>query len=147
MNAAESSLGIDIDGVEGKSPFGGPVSVVVGNVDGGGADFMIVFAGQPDILTTDSSSKRTNSTGSEAPPELRLRGAFVRTVVMAGARRYCTVGARHWRPACVAPAARAERQEHEASSPVRTSRAGPFHAGFRAGSCGRADVRRNCLRA
>jgi hypothetical protein len=53
MNAAESSLGIEIDGVEGASPHGGQVSIVFGNVDGGAADFMLVFAGGPQILQSD----------------------------------------------------------------------------------------------
>ncbi|HEY0327121.1 MAG TPA: hypothetical protein VGC46_14235, partial [Allosphingosinicella sp.] len=42
MNAAEKALGIDIDGVDGVSPFGGPVTVVFGNTDGGAADFALV---------------------------------------------------------------------------------------------------------
>jgi len=53
MNAAESSLGIEIDGVDGASPHSGQVSVVFGNVDGGSADFMMVFVGGPQILQSD----------------------------------------------------------------------------------------------
>ena len=47
VNAAEKSLGIDIDGVDGESPFSGPVSVIFGNVDGGDPDFMLVFVNTP----------------------------------------------------------------------------------------------------
>ncbi|HEX8622867.1 MAG TPA: M10 family metallopeptidase C-terminal domain-containing protein [Allosphingosinicella sp.] len=53
MTAAEASLGFDIDGVAGTSPFAGPVDVIFGNVDGGAADFMLVFAGTQQILTGD----------------------------------------------------------------------------------------------
>jgi Ca2+-binding RTX toxin-like protein len=53
MNAAEATLGYDIDGVAGDSPYAGPVDIVFGNVDGGAADFMIVFAGTQQILTGD----------------------------------------------------------------------------------------------
>ncbi|HEX8625766.1 MAG TPA: M10 family metallopeptidase C-terminal domain-containing protein [Allosphingosinicella sp.] len=53
MNAAEAALGMDLDGVDGDSPFGGPVSVVFGNVDGGEADFAIVFVGSPPLTTAD----------------------------------------------------------------------------------------------
>jgi Ca2+-binding RTX toxin-like protein len=42
---AEKALGMDIDGVDGKSPYGGPVTVVFGNVDGGAADFAIALLG------------------------------------------------------------------------------------------------------
>jgi hypothetical protein len=53
MNAAEKSLGIEIDGVDGKSPYDGKVTVLFGNVDGGDADFMYVFVDTPSINTTD----------------------------------------------------------------------------------------------
>jgi serralysin len=53
VNAAEAALGFDIDGVDGDSPFAGPVKVVLGNVDGGDADFAMVFLGTPDILVSD----------------------------------------------------------------------------------------------
>ncbi|HEY0011336.1 MAG TPA: M10 family metallopeptidase C-terminal domain-containing protein [Allosphingosinicella sp.] len=53
VNAAEAALGFDIDGVDGKSPYDGPVQVVLGNVDGGAVDFAMVFIGTPEILTTD----------------------------------------------------------------------------------------------
>jgi hypothetical protein len=51
MNAAEKSLGIEIDGVDGQSPFGGPVTVVFGNVDGGDPDFAMVFVNSPPPLS------------------------------------------------------------------------------------------------
>jgi serralysin len=53
MNAAEAALGMELDGVDGKSPFGGPVSVVFGNVDGGEADFAIVFVDSPALTVSD----------------------------------------------------------------------------------------------
>ncbi len=53
MNAAEAALGMDLDGVDGASPFGGPVSVVFGDVDGGGADFAIVVVSSPALTTSD----------------------------------------------------------------------------------------------
>ena len=53
MNAAEAALGMDLDGVDGASPFGGPVSVVFGDVDGGGADFAIVIVNSPALTTSD----------------------------------------------------------------------------------------------
>jgi Ca2+-binding RTX toxin-like protein len=53
MNAAEAALGMDLDGVDGDSPFAGPVSVLFGNVDGGDADFAIVFVGSPPLTTSD----------------------------------------------------------------------------------------------
>ncbi|HEX8308848.1 MAG TPA: M10 family metallopeptidase C-terminal domain-containing protein [Allosphingosinicella sp.] len=53
MNAAEAALGMELDGVDGASPFGGPVSVVFGNVDGGDADFAIVFVNSPNLTVSD----------------------------------------------------------------------------------------------
>ena len=53
MNAAEAALGFDIDGVDGKSPFGGPVTVLVGNVDGGEIDFAMAFIATPSLNATD----------------------------------------------------------------------------------------------
>jgi serralysin len=53
MNAAEKALGMELDGVDGASPFGGPVSVVFGNVDGGAADFAIVIVDSPVLTNSD----------------------------------------------------------------------------------------------
>ncbi|TFI57411.1 matrixin family metalloprotease [Sphingomonas parva] len=53
MNAAEKALGMEIDGVDGKSPFSGQVSVLVGNVDGGDYDFAMAFVSTPHINSTD----------------------------------------------------------------------------------------------
>ena len=53
MNAAEKSLGIDIDGVDGQSPFDGKVTVVFGNTDGGDPDFAFVLVGTESINNTD----------------------------------------------------------------------------------------------
>ena len=53
VNAAEAVLGFDIDGVDGASPYSGPVSVVFGNIDGGDPDFALVLFGTPSILASD----------------------------------------------------------------------------------------------
>ncbi|HEX8124581.1 MAG TPA: M10 family metallopeptidase C-terminal domain-containing protein [Allosphingosinicella sp.] len=53
MNAAEAALGMDLDGIDGPSTFSGPVSVVFGDVDGGGADFAMVFVNTPQLTVSD----------------------------------------------------------------------------------------------
>ncbi|TMJ14706.1 MAG: calcium-binding protein, partial [Alphaproteobacteria bacterium] len=53
MDAAEKALGMDLDGVDGKSPFDGQVSVVFGNVDGGAPDFAFVLVNNQTFHTTD----------------------------------------------------------------------------------------------
>jgi serralysin len=53
MNAAEKALGMELDGFAGDSPFSGPVTVLLGNVDGGAYDFAMVFVNTPTINTTD----------------------------------------------------------------------------------------------
>jgi Ca2+-binding RTX toxin-like protein len=53
MNAAEAALGMELDGFAGASPFSGPVSVVFGNVDGGAADFAMVFVNTPNMIVSD----------------------------------------------------------------------------------------------
>ena len=53
VNAAEKSLGFDIDGVDGASPFSGPVTVLMGNVDGGAHDFAIVLMNTHTVTPTD----------------------------------------------------------------------------------------------
>ncbi|HEY0312051.1 MAG TPA: M10 family metallopeptidase C-terminal domain-containing protein [Allosphingosinicella sp.] len=53
MDAAEKALGMEIDGFAGKSPFEGPVTVLLGNVDGGAPDFAMVFVNTPTLHTTD----------------------------------------------------------------------------------------------
>ena len=45
VNAAEKALGIDIDGIAGTSPYGGPVTMVYGNHDGGTPDFALALLG------------------------------------------------------------------------------------------------------
>ena len=45
VNGAERALGIEIDGIAGASPYGGPVSIVYGNHDGGTADFALALLG------------------------------------------------------------------------------------------------------
>ena len=51
--AAESALGIDIDGVSGASPYGGEVTVVLGNVDGGAPDLAMVLLNTHTINQSD----------------------------------------------------------------------------------------------
>lgn len=53
INAAEKALGIDLDGVDGKSPFEGHVTVLLGNTDGGDYDFAMVLANTPTITNID----------------------------------------------------------------------------------------------
>jgi serralysin len=53
MDAAEKALGMELDGFDGKSPFDGPVTVVLGNVDGGAPDFALVLVNTPTIHSTD----------------------------------------------------------------------------------------------
>jgi serralysin len=53
MNAAEKALGMEIDGVDGDSPFSGPITVLLGNVDGGEYDFAMVFVGTPTLTSSD----------------------------------------------------------------------------------------------
>ena len=53
MDAAEKALGMELDGVDGKSPFDGPVTVVFGNVDGGAQDFAIVLVNTATVHVTD----------------------------------------------------------------------------------------------
>jgi Ca2+-binding RTX toxin-like protein len=53
VQGAEKALGFDIDGVAGKSPYAGPVTVLFGNVDGGSPDFAIALIGAHDIATSD----------------------------------------------------------------------------------------------
>jgi serralysin len=53
MNAAEKALGMEIDGIDGASTFEGPVTILLGNVDGGDYDFAMAFVGTPSLNTTD----------------------------------------------------------------------------------------------
>ena len=53
INAAEKSLGIDIPGYDGPNPQLGHVTVVFGDVDGGGADFAFVLIGTKSIALGD----------------------------------------------------------------------------------------------
>ena len=53
INAAEAALGFDIDGVDGDSPYSGPVSVLLGDVDGGEPDFAVVLIGTPNVTAAD----------------------------------------------------------------------------------------------
>ena len=53
VQGAEKAIGFDIDGVDGNSPFTGPVTVVYGNVDGGSPDFAMVLIGTASVSTGD----------------------------------------------------------------------------------------------
>lgn len=53
INGAEKALGFDIDGNPGASGVSGPVTVVLGNVDGGDPDFMIVLLGTASVDASD----------------------------------------------------------------------------------------------
>ena len=53
INAAENALGIDIDGVDGPSSYNGPVTMVLGNVDGGDPDFAIALVGVSGVVQSD----------------------------------------------------------------------------------------------
>lgn len=53
LNAAEKSLGIDIPGYSGPNTSLGKVTVVFGDVDGGGADFAFVLIGTSSVSMGD----------------------------------------------------------------------------------------------
>jgi Ca2+-binding RTX toxin-like protein len=52
INAAEAALGFDIDGIDGPSSIGGPVTVLLGNVDGESA-FAIVLLNTSGVSSAD----------------------------------------------------------------------------------------------
>ena len=52
INGAEQALGMDIDGINGPGAAG-PVTVVFGNVDGGGADFAIALLNKRGVTAAD----------------------------------------------------------------------------------------------
>ena len=53
VNGAENALGFDIDGIEGPSTFGGPVTIVFANIDGGPPDLAIVLLGSTGVSADD----------------------------------------------------------------------------------------------
>ena len=53
INAAEKALGIDIPGYDGPNPELGKVTVVFGDIDGGGADFLMILIGVDGISEAD----------------------------------------------------------------------------------------------
>ena len=53
INAAEKSLGMDLDGIDGPSTFDGPVTVLLGNVDGGDYDFAMVLIDTPTVVVSN----------------------------------------------------------------------------------------------
>jgi Ca2+-binding RTX toxin-like protein len=50
---AEKALGIDVDGIDGKSTYTGKVTVVLGNFDGGTPDFAIVLLNSSGVTPGD----------------------------------------------------------------------------------------------
>jgi serralysin len=52
INGAENAMGIDLDGIDGPGAAG-PVTVVLGNVDGGTPDFAIVLLGVSSVQQSD----------------------------------------------------------------------------------------------
>ena len=67
VSAAERGMGIEIDGNPGASGVSGPVTVVYGNVDGGGADFAIVLLNTASVSADDfifASASALGGTGS-----------------------------------------------------------------------------------
>jgi Ca2+-binding RTX toxin-like protein len=75
INAAEAALGFDIDGIDGPSTDTGPVTVLLGNIDGGAPEFALVLlntrASRPGI-----SSSRLDPPIQEAPLEPGSGGVF-----------------------------------------------------------------------
>ena len=53
VTGAENALGIDIHDQHGASGIGGPVTVVFGNVNGGGADFAIILLNHSGVTSSD----------------------------------------------------------------------------------------------
>lgn len=53
INAAENALGFDIDGIDGPSSYTGPVTIVLGNVDGGPPEFAIALIGVSGVTQSD----------------------------------------------------------------------------------------------
>ena len=53
MNAAEKSLGMEIDGIDGDSAFTGKVTVVFANTDGGEPEMALVLANVDSITSND----------------------------------------------------------------------------------------------
>lgn len=53
INSAEQALGMELDGIDGPSDLEGPVTVLLGNVDGGQYDFAMAFVNTPTILVSD----------------------------------------------------------------------------------------------
>jgi serralysin len=53
MAGAEKALGMEIDGVAGKSPYSGPVTMVFGNIDGGSHDFALALINTNGVSATD----------------------------------------------------------------------------------------------
>lgn len=53
VNGAEKALGFDIDGMAGPSTYLGPVTIIFGDVDGGGADFAIALLNTRGVAQTE----------------------------------------------------------------------------------------------
>ena len=72
VNGAENALGFDIDGQAGASGVSGPVTVVYGNVDGGGADFAIVLLNTSSVAADDFIN---GSSSAASLPSMSLMGS------------------------------------------------------------------------
>lgn len=73
--AAERGTGIEIDGNPGAGGVSGPVTIVYGNVDGGGADFAIILLNTSSVTASDfqfSAAAAPAATGFAPAPEAQL---------------------------------------------------------------------------
>ncbi len=53
VNGAENALGFDIDGIDGPSSYTGKVTIVFGDIDGGGIDFAIALLDTNGVTASD----------------------------------------------------------------------------------------------
>jgi serralysin len=53
VNGAEKALGFDIDGIDGPSTYTGKVTIVFGDINGGGADFAIALLNKDGVVASD----------------------------------------------------------------------------------------------
>ena len=53
VNGAEKALGFDIDGIDGPSTYTGKVTIVLGDIAGGGVDFAIALLNTNGVVATD----------------------------------------------------------------------------------------------
>ena len=76
INAAERALGIDIPGYDGPNPQLGKVTVLFGDIDGGGADFVMILVGTDGITEEDIVGLGT-AEGTAGMSEEAVSKAFV----------------------------------------------------------------------